>query len=464
MFLQPHHFQQETRYLERLVDARARCVTPFAWGFNELQLDDGLLALGKLGIARASGMLPDGTPFAMPHIDPLPAPLEIADEVKNELICLALPLQREGLNEFDFGNGAATDEMSRFEAVQEDARDNTDAAEEPVTIQTGRVRMRFVRSKEARDAFALLGVGLVLERRSDGQIVLDRSYIAPQTTIDASRQLSASAELLHGLVQQRAQALAARMGQLEPRRLGARRLPDAADAQPKRAGVRAARGDAERASARAPSRLPAAGRRPCHAWQAPRAARPASRRTGTTTCAAASRRCSTSCAACCRPCSTRRSCRSIWSIASMACAPRWSPTSSCCATPASCSRSTPQMPAEQLRQRFPAQTKMGPVDRIRDLVNLQLPGIGLRPLPVAPRQLPFHAGFFYFELDRGSELWKQVEKNGNVRDARGGRLPRARARAVGDTELNRARTTRLDHDRAQQRRSVRRDPVPAAPS
>jgi type VI secretion system protein ImpJ len=67
-----------------------------------------------------------------------------------------------------------------------------------------------------------------------------------------------------------------------------------------------------------------------------------------------------------------------------------------------------QMPAESILTGFAPQVKIGPVERIRDLVNLQLPGIGLRVLPVAPRQLPFHAGFTYFELDRGNELWKQL--------------------------------------------------------
>jgi type VI secretion system protein ImpJ len=66
------------------------------------------------------------------------------------------------------------------------------------------------------------------------------------------------------------------------------------------------------------------------------------------------------------------------------------------------------VPAEVVRTGFPPQVKIGSVEKIRDLVNLQLPGIGLRPLPVAPRQLPFHAGFTYFELDRGSEYWKQL--------------------------------------------------------
>ena len=74
-----------------------------------------------------------------------------------------------------------------------------------------------------------------------------------------------------------------------------------------------------------------------------------------------------------------------------------------------------QMPGEALRGRFPTQVKIGPVERIRDLVNLQLPGVTLRPLPVAPRQIPYHAGFNYFELEtRNNELWKQLESSGGM--------------------------------------------------
>jgi type VI secretion system protein ImpJ len=73
-----------------------------------------------------------------------------------------------------------------------------------------------------------------------------------------------------------------------------------------------------------------------------------------------------------------------------------------------------QMPSDQLRQRFPTQSKLGPADRLRDLVNLALPGVTMRLLPTAPRQLPFHAGFHYFELDRGGDLWKQIERSGSL--------------------------------------------------
>jgi len=70
------------------------------------------------------------------------------------------------------------------------------------------------------------------------------------------------------------------------------------------------------------------------------------------------------------------------------------------------------MPTEDLRHLFPSQIKIGTVEKIRDLVNLQLPGIILRALPIAPRQIPYHAGLVYFELDRGNELWPELQKSG----------------------------------------------------
>jgi type VI secretion system protein ImpJ len=82
-----------------------------------------------------------------------------------------------------------------------------------------------------------------------------------------------------------------------------------------------------------------------------------------------------------------------------------------------------QVPTEVVRTRFPAQVKIGPVERIRDLVNLQLPGIPLQPLPVAPRQIPFHAGNHYFELERGGDLWKQLERSGGLAMHIGGEFP-----------------------------------------
>ncbi|MGL4957958.1 MAG: type VI secretion system baseplate subunit TssK, partial [Plesiomonas sp.] len=67
-----------------------------------------------------------------------------------------------------------------------------------------------------------------------------------------------------------------------------------------------------------------------------------------------------------------------------------------------------RMPQEQLRKQFQQQTKIASSEKIRELINLQLPGIPLLPLPVAPRQLPYHAGYSYFQLDRQSPAWQML--------------------------------------------------------
>ena len=63
---------------------------------------------------------------------------------------------------------------------------------------------------------------------------------------------------------------------------------------------------------------------------------------------------------------------------------------------------------------FAGQAKIGPVEEIRQLVNSALPGITLRPLPVAPRQIPYHSGVVYFELDAESPYWRKMTTSGGV--------------------------------------------------
>ena len=39
LFLRPHHLQQHDRYFERLIENRSRYVTPYPWGFSDLEID-----------------------------------------------------------------------------------------------------------------------------------------------------------------------------------------------------------------------------------------------------------------------------------------------------------------------------------------------------------------------------------------------------------------------------------------
>ena len=81
MFLQPQHFQQHDRYLERLVEGRTAPLQGYGWGFIRIELDLPALAIGKIQLSLAQGIFPDGTPFSFPDYDALPPALEIGADV-----------------------------------------------------------------------------------------------------------------------------------------------------------------------------------------------------------------------------------------------------------------------------------------------------------------------------------------------------------------------------------------------
>jgi type VI secretion system protein ImpJ len=72
------------------------------------------------------------------------------------------------------------------------------------------------------------------------------------------------------------------------------------------------------------------------------------------------------------------------------------------------------VPAENVRKGMPAQATIASVETIAKLVNDHLPGVPLQPLSVVPRQIPFHAGFAYFELDRGSPRFRELKSGGGI--------------------------------------------------
>lgn len=413
MFLQPQHFQQQTRFLEHLIQARIAGAELHAWGFGELVLDETLLASGRVGLQRAHGVLPDGTAFSMPDADPLPAPLSVAADMQGERVMLALPRSRVEASEVDLGDGRQPDRMARYVVRIHELRDQTHAVDEPEPVELGLPALRLLPERDLTDGFVALGLARVVERRADGQVVLDRGYIPSQYRIDASAQLSTMVALVHGLVRQRAQALAATMGQLghgvseiaeflmlqllnraEPLLSQFARAPSV---HPRDLHWTLAQLAGELSTFSRPERHPPeypvyrhddlqASFTPLaedlreylsavlhrHAI----AIELVDRKHGVRTASVADGE-------------LLRGASFVLAVRS-------------------------QLPAEQLRRRFPTQSKLGPVERIKDLVNLQLPGLAVHSLPVAPRQLPFHAGSHYFELDRSGELWRQVEQSGNL--------------------------------------------------
>jgi type VI secretion system protein ImpJ len=412
LFLQPQHLQQLERRIDHQFALGAAATAPLSWGFAELEIEDSGLALGKIAISRARGTLPDGSCFEIPRVDPAPTPLNVALDARDELVVLALPLARPDAIDFEAESDPAS--MARHSIKEIEVRDTALPGERWARVQVGQPRFRLLPTSRGTEGFVCLGVTQVMERRADGSVVLHRDYLAPVLRLGALTGLQTMAQDILGLLHQRGEALAQRLS--HPGRGGVAEVAEFMNlqainrhepvfahlaSQPSlhpealyRAMVSLA-GDL--ATFDAPRRrvqeFPPYQQDDLRASFAPvlneirrllslvleQSAVPIELQTRSYGVRVAI----------VRDLSLLKSASFV--IAASA-----------------------QMPLETLLSRFPAQVKVGPAERIRELVNLQLPGIVLNALPVAPRQIPYHAGYAYFELDRSGELWRQLEKSGGL--------------------------------------------------
>jgi type VI secretion system protein ImpJ len=412
LFLQPQHFQQQDRYLERYVESRCQALIPHSWGFTEIEIERDYLKIGKFGLRRAVGVYPDGTPVRMPDDDPLPDPIDIASSARDQLIHLAVPLRRSDSLDVDrTGNG---DELARHALKQWEARDATSASGNPALLEVSGVRSRFLLASEVTQAYACLPLAHLVECRPDKQVVLDEGFMPTVLYARASARLSTFITELLGLLHQRGEALGGRVAATG--RGGSAEIADflllqavnrfepliahyaeTAAVHPEelfRVFVSAA---GELATFTTPSKRPPAlpGYRHERLRESFEPVMAALR--GSLSAVLEQR-------AIPIPIQAKKYGISVATVTDR----------SLFTTAVFVLAARADMPAEELRQRFPSQLKIGPVEKIRELVNLQLKGVPVHPMPVAPRQIPFHAGFVYFELDQSHELWGQLQSSGGV--------------------------------------------------
>src|SRR5215467_4697914 len=101
LFLRPHHLQQNDRYFEHLVESRTRMTTPYPWGFSTIEIDRDLCQQSKFAVRRATGVMPDGTPFAIPDDSPIPEPIDVPDTATGQITWLSMPVVAPNTREVD---------------------------------------------------------------------------------------------------------------------------------------------------------------------------------------------------------------------------------------------------------------------------------------------------------------------------------------------------------------------------
>jgi len=412
LFLLPQHFQQQERYIERYVEARCQALVPHSWGFTEIEFEPDLLSIGKVALRRVAGVFPDGTPFRMPDDDPLPKPLDVGTDVRDQLLYLAVPLRRAG--ELDVDRETGADELVRHEVRELQARNDSSSSGDPAVLEVGTLRTRLLLASEVTQAYACIPLTHIVECRADRQVVLNEHFIPTvMHALTAGRLASFTSELL-GLLHQRGEALAGRVaatGRGAAAEFADFLMLQAVNKYEPLMAHYAAQGDLHpeklfqvlvsaagelatfTATAKRPPKFPTYRHERLRESFEPVIIALRESLSKVLVQSAIS-----------IPIEPRRfgisvaivSDRSLYGSAVFILAAR------------------ADLPSEELRRRFPTQLKIGPAEKIGDLVRLQLPGVPVSAVPVAPRQIPYHAGFAYFELDQSDAMWEQLKDSGGI--------------------------------------------------
>jgi len=425
MFLRPQHFQQNDRYLESLIENRCGPLRPYAWGLEELTINQEALSLGKIEIAKCKAILPDGTTIDIPTADKPPAPIKPGKNTKDENFYLCLMEKRPNATEASREEDDTLEVRYSIDAT--DVRDASLPEDSNAPIELGRKNLLLLTESDERTEYACIGIGRIIEIRSDKRVVLDDSFIGSSIDCQNSMQLAGYIEEIQGLLKQRAEAIAVRLdATASSGGGGAAQVEDYMLLQLINGyeSIFAHLG-------KLPAYHPEALFQVCLQLAGELA-------TFTTTKH--------------RPeglpeyehtnlASTfisimtelRRSLGVVFehsaqqfqfkhykrvgiSLAVISDKSLFDDAVFVLAVKA-------DVPTEKLRSQFPLQAKVGPKETMKQLITSQLPGIELEALSVAPRQIPFHSGFSYFELNKRGDMWKKLSSSAGLGLHPGGKYP-----------------------------------------
>ncbi|MDN5862574.1 MAG: type VI secretion system baseplate subunit TssK, partial [Salinisphaera sp.] len=356
------------------------------------------------------------------HLEPLPPPLDVDENLRDKRVSLALPLRAYGSVEVERQESERG--VYRYRTQDAEIRDSVLDSDYVVTAEVGQLNARLVVAGDAVEEFTTIPMAHVVERRPDNEVVLDETFIPTVLRCDAAAQLRAFINELKGLLQQRADSLAGRVtasgeggaseitdflmlrvvNRYDP---WLQHLSECPHIHPENYYVLLLQLAGELATLTSESRRPVAAQPYVHE----------------------------DLARCIRPLMDILRAQFRVVRESPAIPIPLEPTSqhgiyvgqvhdASLLTNANfvlCVGAS--LPVEELRSSIPRRIKISAVEQIAELVNNNLPGIDLVPMPVAPRQIPYYAGNAYFELSRSGKLWEQLVRSAGIAVHAAGQFP-----------------------------------------
>lgn len=413
LFLQPHHFQQSDRYTESLVAGLARRMVPYAWGVTALEIDEDVLKVGQFALKSCSGLTHDGAVFRVPGSEDHPPALDVPDTIKDCVVYLSVPQRRQGALEVDMTGAELS--AARLRPAEVEVTDVTSSGKKAATVGVGKLRLQFALEVDDLSDRLVIPIAKIIEVRPDNEIILDKSFMPTCLDIRAATPLVGFVRELDGLLGHRMTALAGRLSEGGATKGVAEitdflllmcvnrttpkihHLSQIENVHPALLYSECVALAGELATFMAAEKHPPEFP-PYQHDNLTATFNPVIKLLRQYLSSVLEQ------TAISIPLDPRKYGISVGVIADR----------KLISTAGFVLAVSADIPAENVRRHFAQQAKIGPVEEIRQLVNSALPGITLRPLPVAPRQIPYHAGVVYFELDGDSPYWGKMTTSGGV--------------------------------------------------
>lgn len=415
LFIKPQHFQQQQRHQDYITESILKSYISHFWGLSSLILSDELYSLGRIGIKEASGVMPDGTIFSMPHQDILPQPIDIKNisDGDNNIVYLAFPLVNSTVNEVSTEH-SGNRLLSRYSDSMEDVRDLHTEGGDVSTINVAKLRPILKQGSKEMDAYVTLPICKIRERGADGSLTLENDFIPTCLNVRISPMLNEFLNEIHGALYERGKQIALRIG--SPGQQGVADVAEFMMLQvlnrtyplyshyaqepvihPEKLFRDLLELCGELQTFTNTSRLPDSVAKYKH-FNLSESYIPLIKDIREALSVVLTPR------AIPIPLDTQEHSIRVATIHDKQLLQK---AEFIIAVKAN-------MPQEQLRQLFPQQSKISSVSNIRKVVSVQIPGVKLIPLSTAPRQLPYHSGYNYFELDRSGDVWQEIKQHSNM--------------------------------------------------
>ena len=410
MMLHPQHFQQQARYVDAQLRETVAANIPYAWGLSSIDIDTGLLKTGKFCVHSAQGVLHDGSVFHFPDADQAPPAIEITKGELGLTLYLAVPIRRHGNTEVQ----RQADKSSRSSLSEFEVRDVSGVTNNTALLEVSGLQFSIRTSAQDNSEFTCIAIAIVDDVSPNGIITLADNYVSPSLNIKANKYIAGFINELLKLTKHRIGALASRVSvagkstnseitdymmlqTLNRHQPMLQYLDQAEQVHPfylyeklcTLIGHMSTFIKADKLVAQLPHYQHAQPKEVLdelinelrslfsvvleqNSINIPLQERKFGIRVGTI------------------------SDKTLFQNASFILAV------------------SADVSAEDLIKFFPSQTKIGAVESIKELVNLQLPCIQLTHLPAAPREVPYQRHFVYFELLQNSEYWTALTQSGGI--------------------------------------------------